>query len=169
MSIWDREPRIALKTWHFSTSLHSLRLCSCLERLRDETMLISRLCMHAAGYHCHCLLWWMPQTMFIFSAAWYFIGRLAQTVNNFWSRHMVSPSWKHRCQRWTWLCGQEKCLRLVRGGTGRIKRHSNKGKMELTSVCWISCEFLESSKNLLAVAFSSDLVKTRENGVRDTL
>jgi hypothetical protein len=32
--------------------------------------------------------------------------------------------------------------------------------------CSIICEFLESSKNLLAVWFSSDLVKTRENGVR---
>ena len=166
MSIWDREPRIALKTWHFSTSLHSLRLCSSLERQRDETTPISIL--HACDYPCHCLLWRTPRTTFIFSATWYFIGSRAQAVNNFWSRHMVSP-WKHRCQRWTWLCGQEKCLRLVRGGTGRIKRHSNKGKMELTSVCWISCEFLESSKNLLAVAFSSDLVKTRENGVRDTL
>jgi hypothetical protein len=30
---------------------------------------------------------------------------------------------------------QEKYVRLVRDGTGRIKRHSNKGKIEHTSFC----------------------------------
>jgi hypothetical protein len=29
----------------------------------------------------------------------------------------------------------------------------------------VGCEFLETSKNLLAIRFSSDLVKTREYGV----
>ena len=36
---------------------------------------------------------------------------------------------------------QDKCIRLVHDGTGKIKRHGNKGKIELTSFCRIGKQY----------------------------